>query len=665
MRAVMVGRGRHVMRQETISTTNAARVRSKNIALKLIVVWGAIASLGWMARLPRLSHAESAVMARRFQFERSAFPHLHPSNRSLRKVNPAFQNIAGWISSVGAAIALGDLDGDGLPNDACLVDPRTDDVIITPVPGTGDRYRPFALNPAPLPYDAPSSAPMGCLLVDLNEDGLLDIVVYYWGRSPVLFLRRQPAALAALSPASFIPQELVSGNERWYTNAGLAADLDGDGHADLIFGNYFPDGAAVLQEGGPGEMQSSMSRAANGGSKPVFLWKAAASGENPQAIFVRDRTMDSQFGTGWTLALAACDLDGDLLPEIYIANDFGPDRLLHNLSTPGHLQFQTLRGRRDWSTPKSKVLGQDSYKGMGVDCADLNGDGLPDIMVSNITDEYALEESNLVFVSTGETGAMRRGVAPYRERGESLGLARSGWSWDVRFGDFDNDSFPEIVQATGFLKGTTNRWPQLQELAMGNDLALKHLTHWPRLAAGDDLSGGNHDRFFVRSAQGRYFDLGPEVGLDEPLVTRGVATADVDGDGRLDFALADQWADSYFFHNVGRPAGAFIALHVLLPIGSASTTLHDGYRLERMRGYAALGARVTVFLPDGRKLVQQVDGGNGHSGKRSPDLHFGLGTLDQQALPVAFDWRDRSGRVHHWETTLAPGWHTVLLGNDN
>jgi hypothetical protein len=260
---------------------------------------------------------------------------------------------------------------------------------------------------------------------------------------------------------------------------------------------------------------------------------------------------------------------------------------------------------------------------------------------------------------------MRRGVAPYRENGESLGLARSGWSWDVRFGDFDNDSFPEVVQATGFLKGTTNRWPQLQELAMGNDLALKNVAHWPRLAAGDDLSGSNHDRFFVRSAQGRYFDLSSEVGLDEPLITRGVATADVDGDGRLDFALADQWEDSYFFHNVGRPSGMYIALHVLLPAGSAPITVHDGYKREGMPGYAALGARVTVFLPDGRKLVQQVDGGNGHSGKNSADLHFGLGNIDPQALPVAFDWRDRRGAVHHWMTTLAPGWHTVLLGDDN
>ncbi len=645
--------------------TIQARARFLKQGVRPLVLWGAVALIGWFAQLPRLSPEESAGMAGRFHFQRERFPRLDGPSRTYRNVNPRLQRINAWISTVGAGIALGDLDGDGLSNDACLVDPRTDDVIVTPVPGTGERYRPFALNPHPLPYDPSSMAPMGCLLVDLNEDGLRDVVVYYWGRTPVAFLRRSTSQDTPLSADSFVPQELVPDGERWYTNAGLAADIDGDGHADLIFGNYFPDGSMVLGNSGTVEMQASMSRAGNGGSKPVLLWKSATSGEKPSVQFSRAPDLDPGLGHGWTLAMAACDIDGDLRPDIYIANDYGPDVLLHNVSSPGHVAFQRLRGRRELTTPKSKVLGQDSFKGMGVDCADLNGDGFPDFLVGNITDSYALEESNLLFISTGNLKEMQSGVAPYRERGESLGLARSGWSWDVRFGDFDNDGFPEIVQATGFLKGSTNRWPELQELAMGNDLMLRDPSHWPRVAPGDDLSGGNHDRFYVRSRSGRYFDMAAQVGLGEPYVTRGVAVADVDGDGRLDFALANQWADSFFFHNLSESTGDFLGLHVLLPVIPASTTIRDGHTAGPLRGYPALGARVTVYLPDGRKLVQQVDGGNGHSGKSSPDLHFGLGSVGRRGLRVAFDWRDRSGTVRHEEADLAPGWHTVLLGSSD
>src|SRR6185503_15291833 len=94
--------------------------------------------------------------------------------------------------------------------------------------------------------------------------------------------------------------------------------------------------------------------------------------------------LDEQSAQGWALAVGAADLDGDLLPEIYFANDFGVDRLLHNRSRPGRLRFESLEGERTATTPRSKVLGRDSFKGMGVDFADLNGDGWLDIFVSNI-----------------------------------------------------------------------------------------------------------------------------------------------------------------------------------------------------------------------------------------------------------------------------------------
>lgn len=648
---------------------DAVRTLLKRLVAKslgnVVVLWLIVAAIGWTARTPGLSAREFDSISNRFHFERATFPRLGAGERSVRMVNPRFEGIVSWISTVGAGIALGDLDGDGLSNDACLVDPRTDQVIVTPVPGTGARYAPFTLSPPPSHDEKLRTAPMGCLFADFNEDGLLDLVVYYWGRTPVAFLRRQTIPSQPLSADSFLPQELVPGAERWYTNAALTADLDGDGHADLIFGNYFPDGSAVLGPDGPAEMQDSMSRADNGGSKPILLWKSATSGPNPSVTFTRVPDMTASLGTGWTLAMAACDLDGDLLPEIYIANDFGPDRLLYNISTPGHVAFKPLRGKRGWTTPKSKVLGQDSFKGMGVDCADLNGDGLPDLMVGNITDSYALEESNLVYLSTGNLEAFKSGVAPYQERSEALGLARSGWSWDVRFGDFDNEGDQQILQATGFLRGSANRWPDLQELAMGNDLMLRNPAHWPHFQPGDELSGGNQDRFYVRSASGRYFDVGARIGLGEPFITRGIAVADVDGDGRLDFVLANQWGDSYFFHNISPSTGDFLGLHLLLPTAPTRTEIHPGHAVGATAASPAIGAHATVYLPDGRKLVRQVDGGNGHSGKSTPDLHFGLGAVGRQSLRVAIDWRDRAGMIRHMETSLTPGWYTVVLGSGN
>src|SRR5260370_40915470 len=98
-------------------------------------------------------------------------------------------------------------------------------------------------------------------------------------------------------------------------------------------------------------MHASMSRARNGDSKTILLWKSATTGQRPTVDYQRVKGLESLLGTGGTLARAACDLDGDLLPELYIANDFRPDVLLHNKSTPNHVDFSVLPGHRGWTSP--------------------------------------------------------------------------------------------------------------------------------------------------------------------------------------------------------------------------------------------------------------------------------------------------------------------------
>lgn len=623
-----------------------------------------LASYG-LARLPVTTPDERQALASRFAFE--AVNLDEPAGRaaaSRRAVHPAVEHLEGWISTVGAAVVLADLDGDGLSNDACHVDPRFDRIAVGPLPGTGARYAAFELRPSPLPFDPHRMAPMGCRAADFDEDGRLDLLAYYWGRTPVLFLRR---AETPLSAAAFEPIELVSPQANWYSNAATIADLDGDGHLDIVIGNYFADDARILDpDGAIPDLQNSMSRAYNGGRNRMFLWRGAArDGVRPSVEYaLAEDGLAEDAAHGWTLALGAADLDGDLRPELYIANDFGADRLLHNRSRPGHLQFAPVMGARSFFTPKSKTLGHDSYKGMGVEFADVNGDGRLDIYVSNIAAEYALEESHFVFVSTGDDEAFARGRAPYVDRSEALGLSRSNWAWDARFADLDNDGVLEALQATGFLKGRINRWPELHELAMGNDTLLRKPGSWPAFATGDsDLGGHAHNPLFVRDRRGRYVDLAPELGLDAPQVTRGIAIADVDGDGRLDFAFANQWGASRWYHNRSPHPGAFLGLRLLLHDDATDPVIVPGLVAARPRERAAIGAVVTLRLADGRRVVSQVDGGTGHSGAHSPEIHFGLGESGRAPVRVEIAWRDARGVTHRDERTFEPGWHTVRLGS--
>jgi enediyne biosynthesis protein E4 len=580
--------------------------------------------------------------------------------RTIREVHPSLQQIDAWISSVGAGAALADIAGLGRPADICLVDPRNNSVSVLPAPDTGERFLPFALPTPSEGYDPSTIAPMGCLPADVNEDGRMDLVVYYWGRTPVVFLRNDGPALSA---SGFTPVEIVAERDIWNTNAAIIADVDGDGHPDLVFGNYFRDGDRVLDPHARADfqMQHSMSRADNGGRKRLLLWQRSTA----TTVTYRDASeaFTPEMSNGWTLALAARDLDADLiklggerlapfrhLPEIYMANDFGPDRLLLNRSMPGKPHFEIVEGRREFTTPRSKVLGQDSFKGMGVDFGDVIGDGHPAIAVSNISSPYALLESHFLFLYTGDPLAWTHGSAPYRDESYSRGTWTSNWAWDIKFADLLNSGRPALLQAIGFVRGESNRWPELQELAMGNDELLSHPGAWPHFSSGDDLSGQDHDRLFLPDARGQFHDVWPLLGLDRGTVSRGIATGDVYGDGRLAVVIARQWSQALFLRNISTGSGRAIVLDLRLPGAIAGTR-------------AAIGAEARVRLPaDGRIVTSTVDGGSGHGGRRAPEIHLGVGQAPADELfNVQIAWRDENG-AREQIVEVTPGRHQIVLG---
>jgi hypothetical protein len=316
--------------------------------------------------------------------------------------------------------------------------------------------------------------------------------------------------------------------------------------------------------------------------------------------------------------------------------------------------------------PNSKVLGRDSFKGMGVEFADINNDGHTDIFVSNIAEDYALEESNFAFINTGAQDFQQTRTAPFVDKSEALGLSRSGWGWDIKLADFNADGVLEVVQALGFVRGNIDCWAELHELAMGNDQLLADPANWFQIDGHCGLSDTRHNPFFIRAKDGRYYDIAPEIGLDKKHISRGIALADVDADGRLDFALANQWEPSYFYRNESVNQGAILGLNLRLPVDTSApvSPICPGYRKTASPTVSAIGAAVSVDLPDGRRLVSQVDVGNGHSGKRSAELHFGLGRLAAEAKPrVTVRWRDLKGNINQQMFELSPGLYTITLGD--
>lgn len=640
--------------------------------LPAAVVLVLVATLFTVARLPAASADERVKLASSFGFTQLpiALPPGLPQ-RTVREVNPAYHHIRAWISSVGAAVALNDLDGDRIANDLCLVDTRSDATIVTPAPGGPARYAPFVLDPAPLATHR-AMAPMGCVPGDFNGDGWIDLLVYYWGRTPVVFLHRQqagPLSLATYRPTELVPHQSPSGGayqgQLWHTNAVAVADFDADGHPDIAVFNYFPDSQVIDPYGQPNvQMNHSLSRAENGGGAHVLRWTAATAGPEPSVSYVEQPAIDPAYATGWTLGAGSADLDGDLLPELYVANDFGKDRLLHNVSTPGRIRFRLAEGRRGPLTPKSLVVGHDSFKGMGIEFGDLAGNGRFDMFVSNITTEWGLEESNFVWINNATSHRdarerLRAGEAIFTNRAAAMNLAWVGWGWDIKMADFDNSGRVSVVQTSGFVKGEINRWAWLQELAASNDLMLRDPYMWPKAEPGDDIAGSQPFAFWVREANGRYANISAELGMTDSTPSRGVAVADTNGDGGQDFAVARQWGEPSFYRNDRPGQGNFLGLRLFRPAAGAAATANPG--VTGPIGTPAYGAQVRIRTADGRTQVAQLDGGGGHSGKRSFEVHFGLGEVGDRPVTAELSWLDGNGTRHRQQLELTAGWHDLML----
>jgi hypothetical protein len=637
--------------------------------LPAILVLVLTAVLFGIARLPSASASDRASLASKFRFTELpiALPPGLPQ-KSIRQVNPAYKAIQAWISSVGAAVALTDLSGGGVSDDLCLVDPRSDKVIVTPAPGTGSRYAPFVLDPAPLPMGS-TMAPTGCVPGDFNGDARTDLLVYFMGRTPILFLGRPGAT--TIGPASFLPTELVPQapstdgqyhGQLWQSTAVAVADFDGDGHPDLGVFDYFPNSDVLNPQGQPNvHMNHSMSKAQNSGGAHIFRWVSATTGPVPSVRYEEQPdAIDPALATGWTLGAGSADLDGDLLPELYLANDFGNDHLFHNVSTPGRIRFQAATGSRGPATPKSMALGHDSFKGMSADFGDLTGTGRFDVFVSNITTAYGLEESNFVWMNNARDAADARskldhGVAPFENRAAAMNMAWTGWGWDAKIADLDNSGHPAVVQTDGFVKGSINRWPWLQELAMTNDVLIDNPAMWPKAGAGDDIAGDQRLAFWAPESNGRFVNISHQLGLDVPAVTRGVAVADTNNDGSQDFAVARQWGPPAFYRNDHVASDDFLGLRLYRPVPGASASANQD------PGTPAYGAVARITTADGHVQVAQLDGGSGHSGKRSLDVFFGLGSAGRQPVSVQLSWRDLTGAVHQQTLDLTHGWHTLML----
>ena len=188
-------------------------------------------------------------------------------------------------------------------------------------------------------------APLGALPTDVNEDGHMDVVVYYAGRTPLIFLWRPSSQSVGLplSAANYVVRDIFPSNNIWMTGSATAADFDGDGHLDLIFANYFKDGT-VIQPPRRGVVSCRFVFAPANGGGERNLPLAGSSAGRPNVTYAESPTRSADgaevgAGVGRATWTAKCY-------RSFTPHDFGPDRLLWNRSTPGRIRFAYWKASR-------------------------------------------------------------------------------------------------------------------------------------------------------------------------------------------------------------------------------------------------------------------------------------------------------------------------------
>lgn len=286
----------------------------------------------------------------------------------------------------------------------------------------------------------------------------------------------------------------------------------------------------------------------------------------------------------WSFASAFSDLDGDGLPDLYVASDFGTSRLFWNEGN-GHFSDGT----------KTAGVGTEE-NAMGLTIADYDGDGRPDIFVSSIFDP--LERCDLGNCNHGRTGNRlfrNLGGRRFADVTDAAGVRDGGWGWGAAFVDTTNSGRLDLVQTSG-VDFPAQRFPQFLD---GPTYA------WTN--AGDGS--------FVRTDQ--------QNGLTAPGPGKGLAVLDADGDGRMDvFVVRDG----------GRP--------VLAMNRSAVANAWLGVRLVGTRSNRdALGAIIEVQARPGGPVRRIEYGSVSHFlGQSESTAHVGLGALEGPVASVTVRW---------------------------
>lgn len=503
-------------------------------------------------------------------------------------------NIMPWMSATGAAVAVADYNGDGYMDLYYTNSQRNSKNKLCR--NNGDGTFTEVAEEAGVADANLEGISETALWLDIDNSGYPSLFVGAWGKSR-LYKNNGDGTFNDITVSSRTGYE-------GYVSKAISLDYNRNGYLDIYLSCYFNEQHDLWNLDTTKIMHNDFERARNGG-RNVLLRN---NGDNTFTDVSEEMNADDP---GWTLASGAADLNRDGWPDIYNANDFGPDTLLINQEGKGFVPVVQKRG-----------IGDDTFKGMNVDFADLFHDGRLVNFVSNISKEKYLLEGNQLWYEDEQ--------GKYVDRAQEMGVQQSGWSWGARFFDADNSGNMSLMVTNGFISADKNEeyWFDMGTLATTPGYIVEDATSWPAFN-NKSMSGYEPKPLYLNDGQ-KFVDVSKDVGITFTEDSRGVAAVDLFNRGVSDLVFANQGSPTKVYKNEMTNGNHWIKLDL---VGTFPSNRD------------AVGARVT-FEVDGVKTVVEKDGGNSHGAQSDPRIHFGLG--QQKAVgKITIDWP--SGRTQTLE----------------
>ena len=523
-------------------------------------------------------------------------------------LDPKIANIAAHVGAVGACVSVADFNNDNWP-DLYFTTSRFGAANALYVNQHDGTFRDVAADAGVASLNRPGEGvSMGAVWGDYDNDGNEDLFVYKWG---------YPQLLHNLGNGRFEDVTEKAGLRRWMnSNGAIWFDFDRDGLLDLYVTGYFRFDIDFWHLKTTHIMQESWDFASNGGKN--LLFKNMGDGT------FKDVTDSLGVGsTRWTLAAAAADFNDDGWPDLYLANDYGPEELFLNHEGK---RFELARAG----------LEDDSKSGMAVAIGDVYNRDRHDVFVTNISERGFLFQGNNLRINflkeLGRFDEVAKGV-----------VADAGWAWGAQFGDLNNDGLLDLVIVNGFISADTGRdyWYAMSKIAGAQGNIFEDAKNWPPIGNAS-LSGYERPRVLLNRGRDGFVDVAEAAGITDRRDGRSVALADLFNRGALDVIIANEKGRALLYRNTlaSSANGHWVELKLI------------GTRSNR----SAIGAEVTAEF-GGVKQRQVVSGGTGFCSQNDRRLHFGLGGRQNRLGRVTVRWP--SGTVQTLENLAIDQLHVI------